>query len=121
MDGTTDPPPPAVPAPEEGPDRTPAAPRATDIPDAPPHLAHRIPPIYPEGARARGIEGVVTLRVSVDEDGSVVRVEVAQSSGVASLDRAAIRAVRQWEFDPAFRDGEAVSGVILERVAFKLN
>ena len=92
-----------------------------DIPDAPPHLAHRVTPLYPASARAQGQEGAVTLRVSVDEDGLVSDIEIAESSGTRALDRAALQAVRRWEYDPAFRDGAPVPGTTTERIVFRLD
>lgn len=120
QDLTSQDPDPALIIPATGPEVTPPA-RSRDIPDAPPHLSRRVRPVYPVGARDQGQEGTVTLRVSVDEDGLVSGVEIAQSSGVRALDRAALQAVRRWEYDPAFRDGGAVPGVTTERVVFRLD
>lgn len=109
---------PSIPAPDQEPLPTPDS---RDIPDAPPHLARRISPGYPDSARAQGQEGTVTLRVTVDEDGAVSAAEIAESSGVRALDRAALQAVRRWEYDPAFRGGAPVPGGTLERIVFKLD
>ncbi|MRR09469.1 energy transducer TonB [bacterium] len=66
-----------------------------------PELVKRIDPVYPSNAIGAGIEGRVCLQALLDIDGRVVRVEVAQSSGNASLDEAATDAVKQWVFTPA--------------------
>jgi protein TonB len=52
-----------------------------------------------------GSEGAVTVRAFVLADGVVRTVEVARSSGSGILDRAAVEAVRGWQFAPATRDG----------------
>jgi len=52
-----------------------------------------------------GSEGAVTVRAFVLADGAVRTVEVARSSGSDILDRAAVEAVRGWQFAPATRDG----------------
>jgi len=52
-----------------------------------------------------GSEGAVTVRALVLADGIVRNVEVARSSGSDVLDRAAVEAVRGWQFTPAARDG----------------
>ena len=65
---------------------------------------------YPEEAQAKGIEGRVVCSFVVDTDGSITDVEVARSSGDASLDQEAVRAVQsmpQWQ--PAQMDGAPVS------------
>jgi protein TonB len=62
-------------------------------------------PKYPEIARRRGYEGEVLLSVGVAADGTVTTLEVKQTSGHPVLDRAAIKAVAVWEFEPARRMG----------------
>jgi TonB family protein len=54
-----------------------------------------IRPYYPIGARLRGEEGAVTLRVAIDNSGRVFRCEVTQSSGYPALDNAAMEAARK--------------------------
>ncbi len=68
------------------------------------------PPPYPAAALKRGLEGLVTLAVLVAADGSVEQIRVQRSSGHRVLDREALRHVREhWRFQPAWRDGQAVS------------
>ena len=38
------------------------------------HLVSRVEPVYPEEARARGIEGTVTVHAIIGRDGSVATV-----------------------------------------------
>jgi len=78
------------------------------------------PPVYPETARRRGQQGRVLLQVDVSANGTAVGVTVAQSSGFASLDDAALRAVEQWRFVPATRGGAAVPAVAEVPVRFRL-
>jgi protein TonB len=49
--------------------------------------------VYPETARSRMIEGRVTVRFTVTEDGQVSSVSVVKGSGSRILDQAALRAV----------------------------
>ncbi|HEY3225410.1 MAG TPA: energy transducer TonB [Planctomycetota bacterium] len=58
------------------------------------------PPEYPEGARRRNIEGAVTIKLYVADDGSVWDLKVAESSGNGELDEAALAAVRKWKYRP---------------------
>jgi periplasmic protein TonB len=78
------------------------------------------PPVYPESARRRGHQGRVLLQVDVSAQGMPVEVSVAQSSGFASLDDAALRAVQQWRFVPATRGGTPVPAVAAVPVRFHL-
>ena len=60
------------------------------------------------------------VRVEVGADGVPTSVEVAQRSGSRDLDRAAVNAVRQWRFQPAQRDGQAVAGAVTVPIDFKM-
>jgi protein TonB len=50
---------------------------------------------YPKVAETRGIEGDVKLEISIDDNGNVTNVAVAESSGNSALDDAAIAAVKR--------------------------
>ncbi len=78
------------------------------------------PPAYPEAARRRGEQGRVVLKVDVSANGSPLDVSVVQGSGFASLDAAALGAVRQWSFMPATRGGTPVAAVAQVPIRFRL-
>jgi len=48
---------------------------------------------YPETARARQIEGFVTVRFVITPQGDVLNIEIIKSSGQKSLDKAALKAI----------------------------
>lgn len=78
-------------------------------------------PPYPGTAMRRGLQGDVMLRVRVDAEGRVLAVEVERSSGHRELDRAAERQVRErWRFQPAQREGRAVSSWVRVPISFRL-
>ena len=78
-------------------------------------------PPYPPEALARGIEGKVTLRVLIDEDGAVRSARVETSSGDTSLDESALTTVRDhWHFEPAHRDGLPVECEVLVPIRFRV-
>ena len=84
-------------------------------------LIEYAPPTYPDRARARGIEGSVSIEVTVLADGTLADVRVVRSSGAAVLDRAAVRAVQAWTFRPATVNGEPVESVLrLPPIRFRL-
>jgi TonB family protein len=81
----------------------------------------RVQPAYPESARSAGISGAVVLEAVIDEDGRVREIEVIKSpDGGTSLARAATEAVRQWRYEPATVDGQAVAVVAKITVRFHL-
>ena len=63
--------------------------------------SQRVEPTYPPTSRRQGEEGTVRLKVLVDERGRPRDVQVAQSSGFARLDDAAMTAVRAGSFEAA--------------------
>jgi periplasmic protein TonB len=88
---------------------------------AQPHYGMNPKPVYPLLARRMGAQGVVLLRVRVQQDGSVAAVELVRSSGFALLDEAATRTVRDsWRFIPARLDGVAVESWVEIPIQFVL-
>jgi len=81
-------------------------------------LSHSVAPAYPDIARDAGIEGDVTLRLIIGEDGAVNEIKVL--SGEPVLARAASEAVAQWRYAPALLDGWPVSVVTTVTLAFRL-
>jgi periplasmic protein TonB len=62
-------------------------------------------PKYPPESRRSGEEGLVVLRVLINEIGGVARVDVERSSGHSRLDDAACQAVRRARFRPYLENG----------------
>ena len=67
--------------------------------DSPPVPIFNPSPEYPAAALAARLTGRVLLRVRVLANGKVESATVQQSSGVKSLDEAALAAVRRWRFE----------------------
>jgi TonB family protein len=82
------------------------------------YLIRRVEPQYPEVARRQNIQGPVTLRAVVDEDGRVRTVTVL--SGNSELAPAALEAVRQWRFKPYRVSGRATEFATQITVNFRL-
>lgn len=78
-------------------------------------------PAYPEAARLRGQQGSVGVRLRIDADGTVLRVEIVESSGYPLLDQAVVEALRRWRFAPAMQGGHAVAADFLHRTTFRLD
>ncbi|MCW8914792.1 MAG: energy transducer TonB [Magnetovibrio sp.] len=78
-------------------------------------------PTYPALAQRRAMQGVVLLLVEVSINGKPSSVKVKKGSGFAILDKAALRAVRQWQFAPAKRGGKPIAASIEVPIRFILN
>jgi TonB family protein len=97
-------------------------PGAAPAPDGPPVALNAESPVsYPQGLLEQGVEGTVVLHLFVDAKGGVVResTRVAESSGYAAFDSAAIAAVPQFRYAPAVRDGTPVATTFLQPVQFR--
>jgi periplasmic protein TonB len=77
-------------------------------------------PEYPDRARIEGWEGIVLLRVLVDEDGKPKSVGLNRSSGFESLDHAAVETVRRWRFSPARYRERRIESWVKIPVVFRL-
>ena len=80
-----------------------------------------ISPLYPLLARKRGYQGTVLLEVLVSKDGKAASIRLARSSGYETLDRAAIKEVRNWLFHPAKRGDELIEMWVKIPIRFTLN
>ena len=81
-------------------------------------LISKVDPIYPEQARAAGIEGEVQVDVTIGEDGHVQSAE--PKDGNPLLATAAANAVRQWIYQPTLLNGQPVIVMTTVTVPFKL-
>src|SRR5690606_14120759 len=78
-------------------------------------------PRYPPQSRKLREQGLVMLRVLIDEKGAACSIEIESSSGYARLDRAAREAVARATFRPYVEDGEPRRAVVLIPIEFYLN
>jgi TonB family protein len=63
---------------------------------------------YPKEALDAGIGGTVHIKMILSKEGVVEEAEVSVSSGVPSLDQAALEAAKRLKFTPAILDGKPV-------------
>lgn len=83
-----------------------------------PHGPDPVPSFYPADLKAQGIEGDVTVALTVLPDGSTADIVVVKSGG-AEFDRAAKDVMSSAKFRPAMRDGVAVAARIQWTVRFR--
>jgi protein TonB len=68
----------------------------------------RVPPQYPERALQRGIEGRVLIEFTISRSGSVKNPKVVAYEPSTIFNKAAIKAVKQWKYNPKIVNGKAV-------------
>ena len=71
---------------------------------------------YPPDALAAGVDGSVVAEILVNEQGVVADARVLKS--IPPLDEAALKAVREWRYDPTIVDGKAVPVKMTVTVSF---
>lgn len=78
-------------------------------------------PRYPPQSRRLREQGLVVLRVLIDEKGQACSIEVETSSGHSRLDHAAKEAVARAAFRPYVEDGEPRRALVLIPIEFSLS
>jgi TonB family protein len=82
-------------------------------------LLKKVNPIYPEEAKKGKITGEVVLEVRIGKAGKVTEAKAVKSPD-ESLSKAAVDAVRQWEYEPVTKNGKAVEVKCSVTVNFRL-
>ena len=83
-------------------------------------VVRRVPPDYPPDAYRKRVEGWVELEFVVGSDGRVGEVTVSKAQPQRTFDKEAIRAMQQWTFQPALKDGKPVESRLKRRMEFKM-
>lgn len=105
----------------DGPGGTgPLAPMSAMDLDREPRYRARPAPDYPFAARQTGQEGEVLVDFLVNEQGRVASARVVHSSD-RIFEEPALRAVRNWRFEPGRRDGRVVAFRMTVPLVFRLN
>ncbi len=76
-------------------------------------------PAYPEWAEREGIEADMKVRIVVDADGMVEKVESLQSTGFPRMDMLATNYLRQWRFERRPGEKKRQTGLVLIRFRLK--
>ena len=103
----------------------PAAPNAATAPAGPMTISidglrilQQVDPVYPPMAKMAHVQGTVVLRMTIDADGLPASVQAV--SGPPMLQASAMQAARQWRFQPATQNGQAVPATFLLTLNFVL-
>ena len=107
------------------PDRVQAGDPATSVTsefDTPPKLTRSVAPVYPEAEKKAGVEGMVLIKVEILASGKVGAVEAKQEvEGHPAFTESAMQAVRQFEFEPALKDGKALTVSVVIPIKYVLD
>jgi TonB family protein len=81
-------------------------------------VIHADPPKYPEEARKKNVQGVVTLDVVIGKNGAVESAKV--TDGPKELAKAAMNAVKHWRYQTTLLNGKPVEVETTVALGFKL-
>ncbi|MGH9572646.1 MAG: TonB family protein [Candidatus Acidiferrales bacterium] len=82
-----------------------------------PKLVHSVAPNYPSAARTAGISGNVVIVAHVEKTGDVTSMKVV--SGPATLQSAAMSALKTWKYQPATLDGSPIATDVTVTIKFQ--
>jgi TonB family protein len=83
-----------------------------------PKVLKRVNASYTADAMRAGVQGTVTVEVTIDPQGKVSDAKVTRS--IPLLDSAAVAAARQWEFTPTIIDGKPVPVIATIELSFNM-
>jgi TonB family protein len=87
--------------------------------DTPAHLLRGDAPAYTREAEAAGVEAELPLEIVIDRNGAVTSARALRPAGYG-LDAAALRAIAEYRFVPARRNGVPVAVRMQWRMRFQL-
>jgi TonB family protein len=82
----------------------------------PPVKIKDVKPVYPDMAQSAHVAGAVIVEATIGEDGKVIDAKILRS--IPMLDKAALDAVRQWEYTPTLLNGVPVPVVLTVTITF---
>ncbi len=84
--------------------------------DVPPRIKTSIKPKYTKEMKDAGLEGIVELKIFINEKGVVTKTIIMK--GIDGLNNAAIDAINKAKFEPARKDGKKVEVWVPMRIKF---
>ena len=85
-----------------------------------PEMYYYKQPEYPRLCKLAGVEGVVTIKVLIGEDGLVIKAKIARSSGNEALDNAALSVAKENKFSPALQNSIPIALWVSYKVTFTI-
>ena len=94
--------------------------QVSELPNCSPIGVVDIRKFYPQEARKKEIEGVVTLKLLIDSDGSLAKIDIISDPG-EGLGQAALKVMHEYRCTPGKVNGVAVATSVPFKVRFELN
>lgn len=85
-----------------------------------PKLMERVTPAYPTHAREQGIEGYVEYKILINAHGIVDGLSLIDAKPAGYFEESCKKALTQFKFRPAQKDGQAVPVMIKQKFNFNL-
>lgn len=79
----------------------------------------RVQPMYPKDLRRNGVQGYAVVEFIVNTEGVPQQVQCVDASALAFAE-ATVKAVSQWRYKPATKDGQAVAVRTQQRMDFSI-
>lgn len=89
--------------------------------DRPLTVLSRVPPVYPFRAKARAIEGWVSVEFTVNELGRVEDIKILEAEPKDTFEESVIQCLASWRFQPGRINAELVKTRAMTRIRFQLN
>ena len=90
-------------------------------PDAGPIPAVRVAPSYPRIAAQKGLSGYVQVIFDITAQGKTENIRVIDSQPKRIFDRAAVKAVSKWKYQPQTQDGKPMrTNNVVTKVIFEM-
>jgi TonB family protein len=83
-------------------------------------LLYKVPPVYPEELKAKGISGIVHLRAILTKQGYLTNLQVMNTEVDAGLAAAAMEAAAHWLYQPSLLNGQPVAVLTNIDISFEL-
>jgi TonB family protein len=84
------------------------------------HLFTEVMPVYPQEAKAAGVEGSVLLHAIIGKDGTPLSLRVMNGNIDPQLARASVEAVSHWRYRPTLLNGDPIEVATTIEVNFTL-
>jgi len=88
--------------------------------DTPPVVVKKEAPAYPDDLRESKVQGMVALKLRIDEKGKVLKCEKAKADDDRFVAPACAAAIK-WEFEPGKKDGKPVEMDYFVTMTFRLD
>jgi periplasmic protein TonB len=73
-----------------------------------PVLINKVEPIFSEAVRKVKFRGLIILKGVINKTGDIETVYIVKGSGNEEIDSCVIKAVAQWKYRPAMKEGNPV-------------